>query len=515
MGNLSLGFWVTAFFLLGSLIDAADGSIHEYKDEGFVKIANARYFYGGAEGLYASEFLGVDASSATTPPLKGNSFIRFDDVSFVRSKDSARKQNSTQASAGLVEAILFEAKQHDRVSGSFFKTENMCCTPKLADAGSCNLGEVMISADPNDPEWPKRIPTFFKKGEEEVKMSPEAVIINKTGWYTVYFTTCDEDMDGTVVRGRSVWKNLGGYLRGETTPLVKFYGLMLLAYAMLGLVWFPRVALYWKDGIQLHSHVSLVIVFCMGELALLYFSFEQLDSAGTSPTEATLWAVIASSVRKALSRLLLLAITSGYGIMKTNFSGITLRMLLLGVLCFVTSVSIGLALQFECISEKGMNLILLFWATVETCFLQWIFRSLWKTLKNLKVDKRNIVKLQLYKNFAIVLVTMVVLNFAWVYVEVYVYDSLSELWQVKWIIPAFWYVLAYALLVVICFFWPPTEKPTRYLYVAEMEDEVEEEEEEDVLLAEEGKKTEDGSNVERKSFLEILIMLVGNIPRER
>lgn len=77
MGNLSLGFWVTAFFLLGSLIDSADGSIHEYKDEGFVKIANGRYFYGGAEGLYASEFLGVDASSATTPPLKGNSFIRY------------------------------------------------------------------------------------------------------------------------------------------------------------------------------------------------------------------------------------------------------------------------------------------------------------------------------------------------------------------------------------------------------------------------------------------------------
>uniref|UniRef100_A0A1J3EXQ8 Uncharacterized protein n=1 Tax=Noccaea caerulescens TaxID=107243 RepID=A0A1J3EXQ8_NOCCA len=49
-------------------------------------------------------------------------------------------------------------------------------------------------------------------------------------------------------------------------------------------------------------------------------------------------------------------------------------------------------------------------------------------------------------------------------------------------------------------------------------EEEEEEEEEDVLLAEEGKKTEDGSNVEReerKSFLEILIMLVGNIPRER
>lgn len=72
MENLGLGFWVIVFFLLGSLINAADGSIHEYKNEGFTKIANARYFHGGNEVLYASEFLDVHASS----PLEGKSFIR-------------------------------------------------------------------------------------------------------------------------------------------------------------------------------------------------------------------------------------------------------------------------------------------------------------------------------------------------------------------------------------------------------------------------------------------------------
>ncbi|KAG7645887.1 Lung seven transmembrane receptor-like [Arabidopsis thaliana x Arabidopsis arenosa] len=516
MTNLFLGFLVISFCLLGNLIHAADGSIHDYNNSGgFTKIANARYFVGGSEGIYGSEFLDVHHASSDTPLLKGNSFIRFDDITFVRTKESASKQNSTLAAAGLVEAILFEVKQRDRVGGSFFKSEDMCCTPKVADAGSCNLGEVMISADPNDPEWPKRIPTFFKRGEEEVKMSPEAVIIKKTGLYTVYFMTCDPELDGATIRGRTVWKNRGGYLQGEKAPLKKFYASMLLAYVVLGLVWFPQVAQYWKDGIQLHSHINFVIAFTMGELAFLYLDFVYLDSAGTSPMEVTVWAITLSSMRKALSRLLLLVISSGFGIVRPTLGGITLKMLLIGVLCFVISESLGLAMQFGNISENGMNYLMLSWAILETCFIQWIFRSLSKTLKKLKLNKRNITKLQLYKMFATVLVIMVVLSFAWIYVEVYLYSSLSQFWKVKWIVPTLWYILSYAMLVLICLFWPPSEKPMRYLYVADMEEETEEED--DLSTAETGMNATKAEyeRSERKTLLEAFILLLGNIPGEK
>lgn len=69
MSNL----WAILAFLL---IHAADGSIHEYNNQDFTKIANARYFFGGSEGIYGSEFLDVHPSS-DTPLLKGNSFIRY------------------------------------------------------------------------------------------------------------------------------------------------------------------------------------------------------------------------------------------------------------------------------------------------------------------------------------------------------------------------------------------------------------------------------------------------------
>ncbi|CAN0846914.1 hypothetical protein LINGRAHAP2_LOCUS4696 [Linum grandiflorum] len=37
------------------------------------------------------------------------------------------------------------------------------------------------------------------------------------------------------------------------------------------------------------------------------------------------------------------------------------------------------------------------------------------------------------------------------------------MWKIGWIIPAFWTLLAYFVLVVICLLWAPARNPTRYV----------------------------------------------------
>lgn len=122
--------------------------------------------------------------------------------------------------------------------------------------------------------------------------------------------------------------------------------------------------------------------------------------------------------------------------------------------------------------------------------------------------KRNMAKLELYRKFTNSLAVSVLLSIAWIGFEVmnfvlykmifnhcimigyswYIWadnmikqhpmlmqfwivlfqlyfnatDPLSELWQVYWIIPTFWTILAYFLLVVICILWAPSRNPTRY-----------------------------------------------------
>jgi len=76
MKNRSLGFWAIGVLLIGSLIGATEGSIHEYNNEKFTAKFNARFFHGGSEGLYASKSQDLNSSSSSDNSFKGKSFIR-------------------------------------------------------------------------------------------------------------------------------------------------------------------------------------------------------------------------------------------------------------------------------------------------------------------------------------------------------------------------------------------------------------------------------------------------------
>jgi hypothetical protein len=61
-----------------------------------------------------------------------------------------------QQSTGLVEAIIAEVKNCDKVGGAYVYSNAICCTPVLASDGSCKVGEVIIRQDLDNPGWPKR-----------------------------------------------------------------------------------------------------------------------------------------------------------------------------------------------------------------------------------------------------------------------------------------------------------------------------------------------------------------------
>lgn len=322
----------------------------------------------------------------------------------MRTKESASKQNPMQSTTGLVEAILLEVKDRDRIGGSFLKNNAaICCTPDLADAGSCTLGEVIIKRDSNDDDkWPRQIKTFFKGNKTQVTMSPETVVINKTGMYYLYFVICDPGLDGTLIRGRTVWKNPNGYLPGKVAPLMKFFGFMSLSYLLLGLVWFLRFVKFWKDIIHLHYHITLVIALGMCEMAVRYFEYANFDSTGMRPMDVTLWAVTFSSIKKTLSRLLLLVVSMGFGVVKPTLGGITSKVVLLGVVYFVATEGLELVEHLGNINDfsgKTVMYLVIPVAILDACFILWIFSSLARTLEKLQVRERDSVTALFFYRF--------------------------------------------------------------------------------------------------------------------
>ncbi|XAR68707.1 hypothetical protein NMG60_11000055 [Bertholletia excelsa] len=463
-----LGYLLVFVYLLGS-ISHISASIHEYYNETFVTQSNALFFLGGSEGLYASKAHHSSAASASpdNSSPKGKSFIRFEDVIFVRTKESSDKQNAMQSKTGLVEAIIVEVKDRERVGGSFLKSDAICCTPELAKTETCKLGEVIIHKNPANPEWPKRIQTFFEGKNQEAKMV-ETVDINSTGMYYLYFMLCDPQLRGTIIQGKTVWRNPEGYLPGKMVPMMTFYGVVSLAYLILGILWFVRFGRYWKDIIQLHYHITAVIALGMCEAALWYFEYTNLNGTGSRPMGITLWAVTITSVKKTVSRLLLLVVSMGYGMVKPTLGGVTSRVFLLGLVEHLGNIN-----DFSGKTKIYLVLPVVF---LDTCFILWIFSSLSKTLEKLQV-RRSMAKLELYRKFTNSLAIFVLLSIAWIGYELYfnASDPLSELWQIAWIIPAFWSLLAFFLLVVICVLWAPSSNPTRYAYAGDTGDDADEE----------------------------------------
>lgn len=293
-----------------------------------------------------------------------------------------------QQSTGLVEAIVLDVKDRDRIGGYYLNSDAICCTPDLAKDGSCKVGEVIIRQDPDNPGWPKRIQTSFEGNNEVAYMMLQTIEINKTGMYYLYFMFCNPELKGTLISGKTVWRNPEGYLPGKMAPLMTFYGLMSLAYLILGLVWFLRFSRYWRDIIQLHYHITAVIGLGMCEMSLWYFEYANFNSTGSRPMGITIWAVTFSAIKKTVSRLLLLVVAMGYGVVRPTLGGITSKVLLLGAVYFLASEALELVEHLGNINDfsgKARLFLVLPVALLDSCFIVWIFSSLSKTLEKLQV----------------------------------------------------------------------------------------------------------------------------------
>ncbi|URE09813.1 lung seven transmembrane domain containing protein [Musa troglodytarum] len=462
--------------LLGLLLlcHRAGASIHEYYNGAFIPRSNSFFFHGGSEGLYASAEVNI-----TAPASDGNSFIQFESVTFRRTKESASMHSDMQQKTGLVEAIVVEIQDRDKIGGRYLNTDAICCTRELHDRNLCKVGEVIIRPSQDNSDWPKRIQTFFDGSSEETTMVTQAIPIIKTGMYYLYFMFCDPQLKGTIIKGRTVWRNPHGYLPGKMAPLMTFYGFMSLAYLLLGLCWFLQFVRYWKHTLQLHYHITAVIALGMCEMAFWYFEYGNFNSTGSRPMGITIWAVTFTAVKKTVSRLLLLVVSMGYGVVRPTLGGITSRVALLGFVYFIASEALELVEHLGNINDfsgKARLFLVLPVALLDATFIVWIFSSLSKTLEKLQIRKST-AKLELYRKFTNSLAVSVLLSVAWIGYELYfnATDPLSELWQRSWIVSAFWNVLSYVLLGIICILWAPSHNPTRYAYSEDTNDDFDDE----------------------------------------
>ncbi|KAL1829312.1 hypothetical protein ACET3Z_007724 [Daucus carota] len=451
---------VTVILLI--IAGVTQGSVHEYsaKDDKFIRKGNAFVLHGGSEGIYSS-------------PSR-NSFIRFEKLTFRRPKEISN------FSSGVVHAVLFEVDDRETIGGSAYGGQrSVCCTSDLAKLGVCKQGEIIHRQSTKNPGWPHVLGASFSADEETSMLPPRSIEITRTGMYNLYFIHCDPRIEQLVVEGKSIWKNPTGYLPGRMAPLMNFYGFMSLAFVLLGIFWFSQYARFWKEVLPLQNCVTLVITLGMFEMALWYFDYAEFNETGVRPTGITVWAVTFGTVKRTVSRLIILMVSMGYGVVRPTLGGLTKKVMILGVTFFVASEILELVENVGAISDlsgKARLFFVLPVALLDAFFVIWIFTSLSSTLNKLQA-RRMMVKLDIYRKFTNALAVAVLVSVGWICYELYFKstDVYNEHWRNAWIIPAFWQVVSFSLLCVICALWAPSQTSMRYAYSEDGTDEFDKE----------------------------------------
>ncbi|XP_009403989.2 uncharacterized protein LOC103987419 [Musa acuminata AAA Group] len=450
-------------------------SIHAYDLEPFREVGNSVLLSGGSEGIVASD---PDARG----PFRiedGRAYIKFDNITFWRSKESAEQHSNMGHSTGLIQAIIFEASDRDNIGGSAYGGQrSICCTPDLAKLEGCKQGEVIRRPSSVDPNWPVILSTHFRADYIFTKMEPNQVNITKTGMYNLFFISCDPKLRGLTMSGKTIWKNPDGYLPGRMAPLMKFYFFMSMAYLALSFIWFAQYIRFWRDILPLQNCISLVIALGLFEMTLWYFEYLNFNDTGVRPIGITTWVVTVGAVRKTVSRLLILTVSMGYGVVRPTLGGLTTKVLLLGVTYFLASELLSITENVGTINDisgKAKLLLVLPDAFLDAFLILWIFTSLSRTLEKLQA-RRSSVKLDIYRKFTNALAVAVIASVSWIGYEVYfkATDPFSERWQSAWIITAFWDILSLVLLCVMCYLWAPSQSSQRYAYSGEAGDDDEE-----------------------------------------
>lgn len=289
-----------------------------------------------------------------------------------------------------IHIIIFEAADRDDIGGSVYGGQRaICCTRDLAKMGACKQGEVIRRPSATDINWPVVLDVYFKGKSKTTSLDSKGVSIMKTGMYNLFFVACDPKLKEMVMSGKTIWKNPDGYLPGRMAPLKKFYVFMVMAYVCLGIIWFLQYVRFWDDVLQLQHCISAVIALGLFEMILWYFDYANFNNTGMRPIVLTSWVVTVGAIRKTISRLLILSVSMGYGVVRPTLGGLTSKVLLLGITYFLASELLNITEYVGTINDvsgRARLILVLPNAFLDAFLILWIFTSLSRTLEQLQVS---------------------------------------------------------------------------------------------------------------------------------
>jgi len=412
-------------------------------------------------------------SDAPAASGDGSAYINFD-ISFTSSRPFAADQGA------MTEVVVFPYTT-DRVVGYPWtdptdgQTKIMeCCTQELfGKAPGCfdaaSLGHLIVN---EDAKYEVRT-AFPSIGSEQATVSiSKSFPITKSALYSVVIGNCKAD---TTYTGRVEFKNPYGYLPGDVYMYLPFYEYLCITLLILGAFWFVFNALYWTELVTLQFCVTGVVFMLMVETATWYFDFTNWNNTGVRNLSAFMFGTTLLVFKRAVSRMLVVAVALGYGIVKRTLGDDALRIYLTGGLYFMFALALELTLKYYSaqtgLSSTALFLLILPVGFMDTFIFWWIFASLGKVMYALK-ERKQMIKYNLYLHFSYLLTGALLLGagiYAYYLYFLYTNKRYTE-WKILWLFDdatctgALWQMLYVVTVVGIMLLWRPDQNSRRYAY---------------------------------------------------
>ncbi|KAK6032513.1 lung seven transmembrane receptor [Ostertagia ostertagi] len=282
------------------------------------------------------------------------------------------------------------------------------------------------------------------------------------------------------------WKQPHGFLSAIDYPLLRFYVLMCVFYAILAFVWMVLCIKYYKDILRIQYWIGAVIILGMIEKAFFLAEYSTMNNSGRSVEGVLELAELVSCAKRTMSRVLVIIVSVGYGVVKPRLGNTLSQVAGVGLVYFVFCAIEGLARvsknHVEAAKQKQFAALPL--VITEMVIFYWIFTSLGSTMRTLKL-RRNEVKLTVYRHFMNTLVfaaiaSVIFMMWSLVY---HIFPTCLKDWKELWVDTAFWHVLFCFILVVIVILWRPSVNNQRYAFTPLLDDSEDENDQDEIFNA--------------------------------
>eukprot|EP00298_Acanthocystis_sp_HF-20_P011127 c19243_g1_i1.p1 GENE.c19243_g1_i1~~c19243_g1_i1.p1 ORF type:complete len:485 (-),score=140.09 c19243_g1_i1:114-1568(-) len=346
--------------------------------------------------------------------------------------------------------------------------KRFCCTEDLSGrVRGCEeslLGTAIISETTVPVIQTHDVP--WLKNESAVFVN-YTFIVEKTGRYYFMLSSCLASTGDVTMTGTISWINPFGYLPGELFPLVSLYQYLSLGYLFLGIVWFFLCVMYRQELLRLQYYVFAVIDLGFLEYTAWYFDYVNFNETGSRSMTSTTFAVLLSSTKRSFSRVLVLVVCMGYGILTPTLTvGQYRKVLGLGIVYFAFSSVHDILISYSQVTFVVQEIRVFFLfplAALDSIFFLWILQEISVNIEYLTVNQQ-VAKLSIFKNFWLILVLTAIFSVCWASFQIYssVWMNEDDYWQYIWVFDGIWHIIYFFVLLTIAFLWRPSSQTKAY-----------------------------------------------------